>query len=57
MISSEEEPAILPTIFMLAYLFKCSPFEFYDLTFEELEHTAREADRTLKAIRRSSRGD
>ncbi len=52
MITSEEEPAVLQTCFTLAYLFKCSPFEFYDLTFEQLEDTAREADRMLRKMKR-----
>ena len=55
MITAEEEPAVVQTCFMLAYLFKCSPFEFYDLTFEQLEDTAREADRMLKSIRRQQK--
>lgn len=50
-----EEPWPLDACFTLAYAFKCSPLQFYDLTFDELEDTARRADRMMRRLRKAQR--
>jgi hypothetical protein len=54
-ITDEGEPPLLDAIWTLAYLFKCSPFEFYDLTFDEIEDATRRTERLMKSLQKRRR--
>lgn len=52
MIRPDEEGGVVRTCLMLAHIYKCSPLDFFDLTFDQLFDIAGETQRMLRSLKR-----